>query len=155
MLGSAVVSLPMLREAERSRMLRIGGDSNLFFSKLFYFFAVLDFVDKNLGRLKAWNKVLVNNQGSISGDVSGNLLFSLFVDKASEAADVNVVTIRHRTLYYTEKCFHGRCYISFVNSGLFSDLVNNICFGHCLVILGQIFFGRANLVCLPRIKNEY
>jgi hypothetical protein len=105
----------------------------LFFSKLFYFFAVLDLVDKNLGGFEAWNKVFVYNQGSVTGNISRNFLLSFLIDKASEATNVNVVTIRHRTLYNAEKCFYGRCYISLIHSGFFSDLVNNICFGHCIV----------------------
>jgi hypothetical protein len=111
----------------------------LFLSKLFYFFAVLDLVDKNLSGLKAWNKVLIDNQGSIARNIAGNLLLSLLIDKASESTNVDVVSVRHRTLYHAEKCFYGCCYISLVNSGLFSDLVNNICFGHCIVILVKTF----------------
>ena len=74
--------------------------------------------------------MLVNHQCSIPGNVPGNFFLALLINKASETADVNIVSIRHGIFYNTEKCFNRCCHISLVNSSLFCNLINYICFGH-------------------------
>ena len=61
--------------------------------------AVLDLVDEDLRRLEAGDVVLVDDDGSIARDIPGNFLFSLLVDEAAEAPDVNVLTTRHVLLH--------------------------------------------------------
>ena len=46
--------------------LRITRNQQLFFSELFYLFAVLDLIDKNLGRFKAGNVVFFDNDGGVA-----------------------------------------------------------------------------------------
>ena len=65
----------------------------LFFSQLLYFFAVLDLVDKDLGRFKTGYKVFVNDKCRVPGDVPGNFLFPFLVDKATEPADIDVIAV--------------------------------------------------------------
>ena len=67
----------------------------LFLSQLFYLVAILNLIYEDLSGLETWNKVFVNNQCGVSGDVTGNFLFALLVDKTSEAPNVNIVSIRH------------------------------------------------------------
>jgi hypothetical protein len=99
--------------------------------------------------------MLVNNQGGISRNITGDLLFSLFIDEAAKSADVDVVSAGHRTFYYAEESFNRRGYICFVYSGFFRDFVNDVCFGHSVIFLVEKFFGIANLYRAVRIKNEY
>jgi hypothetical protein len=139
---------PLYRKRGHGRIL-------LFLSQLLYFLAVLNLVNENFGRLEAWNKVLVYYQGSIAGNIPGDLLLPLFVDKAAESADVNVISAGHGRFHNAKECFYGCGHISLVNSGLLSDFVDDICFGHCVIFLGQKNFGIANLCAAHRIKNEY
>jgi hypothetical protein len=111
--------------------------TGLFFFQLLYLVAVFDFVHENLGRFKAWNKVLINNQGGVARNVSGNLFLSFLVDETPKTTNVNVVSIRHRALYDAKECLNRCCYIRFVNSCLFCDFINNVCFGHCVIFLVQ------------------
>ena len=83
--------------------------------------------------------MLIDHQSRISGDIPGDLLFPLLVDKAPKASDVNIVAIRHGVLHYAEKCFDRGCNISFIHSGLFRYFVDYICFGH-----GAIFRSKKN-----------
>ncbi len=69
--------------------------TNSFFSKLFYLIAVLDLIDKDLGRLKAGNIVLVDNNGCVAGDIASDFLLSLLVDKATKSADVDILAAGH------------------------------------------------------------
>lgn len=109
-----------------------------FYFQLLYLFAILDFINENLGRLKAWYVMLINDQCRVPRNVSRDLLFALLVDKASETTDVNIIPVGHGTLNYAKECLNGRCYISFVNSSLFCDFVNNVCFGHCVIFLVEL-----------------
>ena len=82
--------------------------------------------------------MLINYQGSVPRNVSRDFLFAFLVDKASETTDINIVPVGHGTLNYAKECLNGSCYISFVNSSLFCDFVNNVCFGHCVIFLVEL-----------------
>lgn len=127
----------------------------LLFGKLLYLFAVLDLVDKDLGRFEAGDKMLVNDQGGIPGDIAGDFLFSFLIDETPKTPDIDVVPARHGILYHTKECLHRCGHIRLVHACLFGNLVDNVCFGHCRIFLASEFFGMANLPCLARFKNEY
>src|SRR5690349_20450085 len=91
----------------------------LFFSSMLYFFAVLDLVHENFGRLKGRNIMLINHQSCVTRNIPGNFLFTFFVDKASKTTNVDVIATGHRTFDDAEECFDRCCYIGFVYSGLF------------------------------------
>lgn len=105
-------------------------DRKLFFSNLLYLIAVLDFVHKNLGRLEAWDIVLVNNDGSIARDVTRNFFLPLLVDKTSKPTDVDVLSASHRGLNNIEERFYGMRYIGFIYSGFLCYLSDYVSFGH-------------------------
>jgi hypothetical protein len=105
-------------------------DNRLLFGKLLYLVAVLDLVDEDLGRLDAGDVMLIDHDGSVAGDISGDFLLSFLVDEASKATDVDILSARHRRFNNTEECLHGCGNIGLVNSGLFSDLGNYVCLGH-------------------------
>jgi hypothetical protein len=104
----------------------------LFLGQLFYFVAVLDLVDEDLGRLEAWNKMLVNDDGSIAGNVPRNFFLSLLIDKTAKAPNINIMSSGHGVLNNRKKRFNRCGYICLVNAGFFSDLINNVCFRHVL-----------------------
>lgn len=93
---------------------------------LLHLFAALDLIHKNLGGFKAGDVVLIYNNGRVARNISGNLLFSLLVDKTSEAAHINIVAVTHIALYYTEKCFNRCGNIALVYSGLVCNLIDNV-----------------------------
>ena len=97
---------------------------------MFHLLTVLDLVDKDLGWLKARDKMLFNHQSSVSGNVPGNLTLAFLIDEAAKATDIYVVTIRHGVLYNTKESLHGCSHVSFIHSGLLRDLVYYICFSH-------------------------
>ena len=59
--------------------------------ELLHLVAVLDLIDKDLRRLEAGNVMLVDNDGSVAGNVAGDLLLPLFVDETAKAADVDIL----------------------------------------------------------------
>jgi hypothetical protein len=126
---------------------------NLFLRELLYFVAVLDLVDENLGRLEAGNEVLIDNDGGVARNIARNLFLALLIDKATEAANINIMSTRHRVLYNGKKSFYGRRDISFVDAGFFRNLINNVCFRHGAWVL-LLVLGRAKLICAARIKNN-
>lgn len=63
--------------------------------ELFHLVAVLDLVDEDLRRLKTGNEMFVDDDSSIAGDVTSDFLFSLLIDKAAKAPDVDVLAARH------------------------------------------------------------
>ena len=97
---------------------------------MFNLLTVLDLVDKNLGRLEAWNEMLLNHEGSVSGNISRNIALAFLVDEAAKATDINVVTIRHGVLHNTKKSLHRCSHVSLIHAGLLRDLVYYICFSH-------------------------
>ena len=105
-------------------------DNRLLFGKLLYLVAVLDLVNEDLSRLEAGDVVLIDHDGSIARDISGDFLLSFLVDEASKATDVDILSARHRRFNNTEECFHGCRNIGLVNSGFFSDLGDYVCLGH-------------------------
>ena len=64
-----------------------------FFFQLLYLVAILDLVYKNLSRLKAWDKVLVNYKGRVSGNIPGNFFLAFLINEATKPANVNVIAI--------------------------------------------------------------
>jgi len=77
----------------------------LFFSELFDFLAAFDLVHENFGRFEAWDEMFINYKGRVAGYISRNFFLALFIDKASEPANVDVVSVRHGAFNNTEKCF--------------------------------------------------
>ncbi len=74
--------------------------------------------------------MLFDNDGCISRNVTRNLLFPFFVNKGSKSPYVNVLASGHRGFDDVEEGFNRVRDIGFVDSGLFSDLCDNVCFGH-------------------------
>ena len=97
---------------------------------LFNLLAVFDFIDKNLGRFEAGNKVLLDHKGGISGNIPCDFALALFIDEAAKATDIDIVAVRHGILHYTEKSFYRCGNVSFVHPGLLRDFVDYICFSH-------------------------
>lgn len=112
--------------------------SSQFYFQLLYLFAILDLINKDLCRLKARYEMFINDQRGVARDVSRNFLFSFFVDKTSETTDINIVPVGHGTFNYAKECLNGSRYVSFVNSSLFCDFVDNVCFGHCIIFLVEL-----------------
>lgn len=82
--------------------------------------------------------MLIDDQCSVTRNVPRNLLLSFLVDETSESTDVNIVPVGHGTFNNAKECLNGRRYIGFVNSSLFCDFVNNVCFGHCVIFLVEL-----------------
>ena len=78
----------------------------LFFGQLLYFFAVLDLVYKDLGRLKTGDKMFFNHQSGVARDIAGDFPLALLVNKTSKSAYVDVMAICHRILHHAEKRLH-------------------------------------------------
>ena len=117
-------------------------DTNLLFSELFYFVAVLDLIDKDLRWLEAWDVVLINDDGRITRNVARDFFLSLFIDETSETANINVMPAGHRVFYNGKEGFYRRGYIRLVDASLFCNLINNVCFRHGAgVLLLEGFFG--------------
>lgn len=65
---------------------------SLFFSKLLYLVAVLDLVDENFCRLKAWYEMLIDHDGSVARNIACNFLLSFFIDEASKATNIYIMS---------------------------------------------------------------
>lgn len=59
--------------------------------ELLHLITILDLIDKNLRGFEAWDKVFVDNDGCVTGDVTRNFLFPFLVDETAEAPDVNIL----------------------------------------------------------------
>ena len=129
----------------------------LFLSELFYFVAVLDLVYEDLGRLEAWNEVLINDDGGVARNVARNFFLSLLIDETTEAPDINIMSSGHGVLNNRKERFNGCGYICLVDAGFFSDLINNVCFRHvlgCYYCVCLWVIGRAKLIFASRFKNN-
>jgi hypothetical protein len=78
--------------------------------------------------------MLINYNGRVARDVTGNFLFSFLVDKAAEPAHINVMPVGHVGLHNVEKSFNGSGNIRFIDAGLFCYLVNYVCLSHGNVV---------------------
>lgn len=124
---------------------RFANEGRLLFGKLLYFIAILDLIDKDLGRLEAGDIMLIDHDGRVAGDIPGDLFLSFLVDEASESPDIDILAAGHRGLDNTKECLYGSRNVGLVNSGLFSDLGDNVCLGHGVLFRGSPNFRRANL----------
>ena len=68
---------------------------HLLFRKLLYLIAVLDLIDEDLGRLEAGDIVLIDHDGGVTRDISGDFLLSFLVDEASKSADIDILAAGH------------------------------------------------------------
>ena len=113
---------------------------------MLHFVAVLDLVDEDLSRLEAGDVMFIDNDGSIARDIPGNFLFSLLVDEAAEATDVNILTTRHVLLHYRKESLYRSGNICLVDARFFCDLINNVCLGHgCKRLKGEWKFQVAKV----------
>ena len=110
---------------------------------LFHLLTVFNLIYKDLRRFETGNKMLVNHQSSVPGDVTGNFLFALLVDEPAKATDINIVAVCHGILHHTKKSLHRCGHISLIHSGLFGDFVYYICFSHFVFFLVRKFFREA------------
>lgn len=74
--------------------------------------------------------MLINYNGRVAGDVARNLLLSFLINKTAEAAHINIVAGSHVAFNNVEERFYRCRYISFVDSGFFSDLIDYVSFSH-------------------------
>jgi len=63
--------------------------------------------------------MLIDNDGSVARNVARYFFLALLIDKATEAANIDIMSARHRVLYNGKKSFYGRRDISFVDAGFF------------------------------------
>ena len=124
---------------------RLANAGHLLFGKLLYFIAILDLIDKDLGRLETGDIVLIDHDSRVTGDIPGDLFLSFLVDEASKAADIDILDTGHRRFYNAEECLYRGRNIGLVNSSFFSDLSDNVCLGHGVLFRGSPNFRRANL----------
>ena len=89
--------------------------------------------------------MFVNYDGRIARDITGDFFLSLFVDEASKAANIYIVSSSHVALYNIEKGFYGCGNIRFVDTGFVSNLIDYVSFCHRNWFLISRFFGSANL----------
>lgn len=74
--------------------------------------------------------MLINDDGSVAGNISGNFLLALFINEAAEPTHINVMARSHVGFYDVKKSFNGGGNISFIDSGFLCNLIDNVCFGH-------------------------
>lgn len=74
--------------------------------------------------------MLINHNGSITRDISGDFLFSFFVDKAAKATHIDVVASGHVAFHNVEEGFYGSRNICLIDSGAVSNLVDDVSFSH-------------------------
>ena len=117
--------------------------NRLFIGMLFHLLAVFNLIYEDLGRFKAWNKMLIYDQSGIPGNIPGDFLLAFLINETSEAADINIVAVSHGILHHAKKSLDRCRNIRFVNSGLFSDFVYYICFSHFVFFLVLKFFREA------------
>lgn len=86
--------------------------------------------------------MFVDDDGRISGNVTGNFFLTLFIDEASESTDINIMSIAHVGLHHGKECFYRCGNITFVYTSFLSDLIDDVCFGHGLVGLDFFLSGR-------------
>ena len=70
--------------------------------------------------------MLVNDNGGIARNISGDLFLSLFVDKASKATHINIVSIAHIGFHNGEERLNGGRHIALVYTCFFCNLVDNV-----------------------------
>lgn len=92
--------------------------------------------------------MLLNNNGSIAGNITSNLFLALLVDEASKAAYIDIMPARHGILYNRKKGFNGGSNICLVNACLLGNLVDNVCFRHGdgVLVTFLIRDGKINLL---------
>lgn len=95
--------------------------------------------------------MFVDYDGSIAGNITGDLLLALLVDEASKTANINIVSAGHGILNNRKEGLHRSSNICLVNAGLFCNLIDYICFRH---VAGCLPLGTAKLICPPTFKNN-
>lgn len=104
--------------------------SGLLLGQRFHLLAVLNFIDEDLRGLKAGDVMLIDHDGGIPRNVPGNFFLTLLVDETSEAAHVDIMTVRHVGFHNVEECLHARSHIGFIDAGFLCDLIDNISLRH-------------------------
>ena len=128
-------------------------DRILLFCQLLNLVAALNLVDKNFRGFEAGNEMLINDDRSIPGNIAGNFLLPLLINKTPEAANINVVAAGHGVFDNGKEGFYRRCYIGFVDSCLVCNLVDYVCFRHGSWVL-WLRLGTTKLICCARLKNN-
>lgn len=135
----------MIRVFSTGEPVRSYERSGFLAGELLHLVAVLDLIDEDLGRLEAGDVMLIDDDRRVARDVTGDLFLTLLVDETSETPHINVMSVAHVRFHDGEESLNGVRYITFVNSGLVSDLVDDVGFGHRRRGLGFLFFRAANL----------
>lgn len=93
---------------------------------LLHLVAVLNLVNKDFSGFEARDEMLVNNNGCIARNISGDFFLSLFVHKTSKSTHINIMAIAHVGLYNGKESLNRSGYVTFVDSGLVCDLVDDV-----------------------------
>jgi hypothetical protein len=74
--------------------------------------------------------MLINNDGRIAGDVTGDFFLPLFIDEASETSNIDIMPRSHVALHYIKKCFYRGGDICFIDTCFVGNLIDYVSFGH-------------------------
>ena len=146
----ATINRILVLSMRLGRVITAAGVKVLLLFQLLYLVAVLDLVYKDLGRFEAGHKVLVDHQSGIAGNVAGYLFLALFVDKAAKTTNVDVVAIGHGGFHNAEECLHRCGNVGFIYPSLFSDFIDDVCFGHSVIFLSRKFFREGKFKGCPQ-----
>src|SRR5687768_3523212 len=104
-------------------------------AKLLSYSYFLYFCNKFFGGLEGRNIMFRYLYGNILLDIPADLGCPFLGNKGSKTADIDVFALGQRFLDFLEHRFQGNQNIYFWDTGLFRNLIDQICFSHSKVVL--------------------
>jgi len=100
--------------------------------------------------------MLINHDGRIARNISGDFFLSFLIDKATETSNINIMAVGHVGLNNIEEGLDGSGHIGLVDSCFLRDLVDYVCFGHKKLLKGrkvngQLFKRKMNLLIITQM----
>lgn len=111
----------------------------------------LHLADEAFSRLKTGKIVRSDGDGCVFGNVAGCFFRSVLDNKTSEPAEINIFFPQQTAFDYFHQCLHRCRNVFFRKSGLIGNLVDNVCFSHCLELLCD-FCVQYNSACLKDVQ---
>ena len=91
---------------------------------------LFDILHKGLGGFERRNVVGGDDDGSVLADIAPSLFGTFFHDEATEAAEVDILTLSEAVLHYGHKFFHCGLNGDFLDTSLLSYFSYNFCLCH-------------------------
>lgn len=112
------------------------------------------FFNETLCRLKSWRVMSINDNGCIFLNVSCSFGCTMLDSETAKSTEINILSIIDKTIFDNlHETLNDYAHFCFSNTGLYCNLVDNICFSHNtsssnILTINRLWCAKVQVFCV-------